>query len=47
MELNVRQVAASAVMAGCRPEYFPIILAVASSGIASLFSSTNSLRSRW
>ena len=39
---NVRQVAASAVMAGCRPEYFPIILAVASSGIASLFSSTNS-----
>lgn len=39
---NVRQVAASAVMAGARPEYFPIILAVASSGIASLFSSTNS-----
>jgi hypothetical protein len=39
---NVRQVAASAVMAGCRPEYFPIILAIASSGIASLFSSTNS-----
>jgi hypothetical protein len=39
---NVRQVAASAVMAGCRPEYFPIILAIASTGIASLFSSTNS-----
>ncbi|HEV3480740.1 MAG TPA: UGSC family (seleno)protein [Candidatus Acidoferrales bacterium] len=39
---NVRQVAASAVMAGARPEYFPIILAIASSGIASLFSSTNS-----
>ena len=39
---NVRQVAASAVMAGARAEYFPIILAIASSGIASLFSSTNS-----
>jgi len=39
---TVRQVAASAVMAGCRPEYFPIVLAIASSGVASLFSSTNS-----
>jgi hypothetical protein len=39
---TVRQVAASAVMSGARPEYFPIILAIASSGIASLFSSTNS-----
>jgi hypothetical protein len=39
---NVQQVAANAVMAGCRPEYFPIVLAVASSGMASLFSSTNS-----
>jgi hypothetical protein len=39
---NVRQVAASAVMAGARPEYFPILLAIASTGIASLFSSTNS-----
>ena len=39
---TVRQVAASAVMAGCRPEYFPIVLAIASSGMASLFSSTNS-----
>jgi hypothetical protein len=39
---TVRQVAASAVMAGCRPEYFPILLAIASTGIASLFSSTNS-----
>ena len=26
---TVRQVAASAVMAGCRPEYFPIVLAIA------------------
>ena len=39
---TVRQVAANAVMAGARPEYFPTILAIASSGIASLFSSTNS-----
>jgi hypothetical protein len=39
---TVRHVAASAVMAGCRPEYFPLLLAVASTGIASLFSSTNS-----
>jgi hypothetical protein len=39
---TVKQVAASAVMSGARPEYFPIILAIASSGIASLFSSTNS-----
>ena len=39
---TVRQVAINAVMAGCRPEYFPIVLAIASSGIASLFSSTNS-----
>jgi hypothetical protein len=39
---TVRHVAASAVMAGCRPEYFPILLAIASTGIASLFSSTNS-----
>jgi hypothetical protein len=39
---NVRQVAINAVMAGCRPEYFPIVLAIASSGVASLYSSTNS-----
>ncbi len=39
---TVRHVAINAVMAGCRPEYFPIVLAIASSGIASLFSSTNS-----
>ncbi len=40
---NVRQVAINAVMAGARPEYFPIILALASSGQSALFSSTNSL----
>jgi hypothetical protein len=39
---NVRQVAINAVMAGCRPEYFPIVLAIASTGVAALFSSTNS-----
>jgi hypothetical protein len=39
---TVRHAAINAVMAGCRPEYFPIVLAIASSGIASLFSSTNS-----
>jgi hypothetical protein len=41
-EYNVRQVAVNAVMAGCKPEYFPIVLAIASTGYASLFSSTNS-----
>jgi hypothetical protein len=39
---NVRQVAVNAVMAGAKPEYFPVILAIASSGQASLSSSTNS-----
>jgi hypothetical protein len=41
-EYMVRQVAVNAVMAGCKPEYFPIVLAIASSGYASLYSSTNS-----
>ena len=40
---NVRQCAVNAVMAGARPEYFPTILAIASTGISALFSSTNSL----
>jgi hypothetical protein len=39
---TVRQVAINAVMAGCKPEYFPILLAIAASGTPSLFSSTNS-----
>jgi hypothetical protein len=39
---TVKHVAISAVMAGAKPEYFPIILAIASSGYAALFSSTNS-----
>ena len=41
-QYTVRQVAVNAVMAGARPEYFPTILAIASSGWASIFSSTNS-----
>jgi hypothetical protein len=39
---TVKQVAVNAVMAGCEPEYFPVILAIASSGIAALGSSTTS-----
>ena len=39
---TVRDVAVNAVMAGARPEYLPVILAIASSGMASLSSSTNS-----
>jgi hypothetical protein len=39
---NVRQVAINAVMAGCKPEYLPVVLAIAESGLTSLSSSTNS-----
>ncbi len=39
---NVRQVAINAVMAGCRPEYLPTVLAIASTGTPALMSSTNS-----
>ena len=39
---NVRQVAVNAVMAGCRPEYFPIVLAMAYLGPLGLFGSTTS-----
>jgi len=35
-------VAVNAVMAGARPEYFPVILAMAASGISARSSSTNS-----
>jgi hypothetical protein len=41
-EYTVEMVAANAVMAGAKPEYFPTILAVASTGVSSLFSSTSS-----
>jgi hypothetical protein len=39
---TVEKVAINAVMAGAKPEYFPVILAIASTGITSLFSSTTS-----
>ncbi len=41
-EYTVEMVAANAVMAGARPEHFPTILALASTGVTSLFSSTTS-----
>ncbi|MFC1839324.1 UGSC family (seleno)protein [Thermodesulfobacteriota bacterium] len=41
-EYNVEMVAVNAVMAGAKPEYFPVILALASTGTSSLFSSTSS-----
>ncbi len=39
---DVRQVAVNAVMAGCRPEFFPVVLAMASIGPLGLFGSTTS-----
>jgi len=39
---NVRQVAVNAVMAGCRPEFFPVVLAMAAAGPLGLFGSTTS-----
>lgn len=39
---TVEMVAVNAVMAGAKPEYFPVILAIASKGVTSLFSSTSS-----
>jgi hypothetical protein len=39
---TVEMVAVNAVMAGAKPEYFPVILAVASKGVTSMFSSTSS-----
>ena len=42
---TVRTVAVNAVMAGAKPEHFPVILAVASAGIESLSSSDNSFSS--
>jgi hypothetical protein len=42
-ELTVEKVAVNAVMAGARPEYFPVILALAASGITARSSSTTSI----
>ena len=39
---TVKQVAVNAVMAGADPEFLPVILAIASTGVTSLFSSTSS-----
>lgn len=41
-EFTVEKVAVNAVMAGARPEYFPVILALAASGVTARASSTNS-----
>jgi hypothetical protein len=41
-EFNVEMVAANAVMAGAKPEHLPVILALSSTGVTSLFSSTTS-----
>lgn len=39
---TVEQVAVNAVMAGARPEHFPVILSLASTGVPALFTSTTS-----
>ena len=41
-EYTVEMVAVNAVMSGAKPEYFPAILAIASTGATSLISSTSS-----
>ncbi len=41
-ELTVEKVAVNAVMAGARPEYFPVILALAASNISARSSSSSS-----
>ena len=41
-EFDVEKVAVNAVMAGARPEYLPVILAMAASGISARSSSTTS-----
>ena len=42
-EYTVEHVAVNAVMAGARPEHLPVILAIASTGVTSLFSSATSM----
>jgi hypothetical protein len=42
-EYTVEKVAVNAVMAGCRPEYFPVVLAIASLGVSARGSSTSSM----
>jgi hypothetical protein len=45
LQYNVERVAVIAVMAGCRPEHLPVILALGASGRPSLPSSTTSFAS--
>lgn len=42
-QFTVEQVAINAVMAGARPEYFPVVLALLSSGITARHSSSTSM----
>src|SRR5881396_65534 len=42
-EYTVEKVAVNAVMAGARPEYFPVILALAATGVSARGSSTSSM----
>ena len=44
-ECTVEQVAVNAVMAGAKPEYFPVILAIAATGASARGSSTSSMAS--
>ena len=44
-EFTVEKVAVNAVMAGARPKYFPVILALAASGVSARGSSTSSMAS--
>ena len=41
-EYTVEKVAVNAVMAGCKPEYFPVVLALASTGASARGSTTSS-----
>ena len=41
-EYTVEKVAVNAVMAGCKPEYFPVVLALAASGMSARGSTTSS-----
>ena len=41
-EVTVEKVAVNAVMAGCKPEYLPVVLAMAASGMTARSSSTTS-----
>jgi hypothetical protein len=45
LQYTVEKLAVNAVMAGCRPEHFPVILALGASGRPSLPSSTTSFAS--